>query len=121
MMVRGSSSCTVETSRFRWKVYYGDGTTVCDLDCSTDRVPALDVQVVLQYDPVAGWYLQSHGDYYVYREGDGLWQACDNMGLWDYLQRPGWKRVLFGRTIRSDDFHDIFQRAISDRNALRGL
>lgn len=104
----------------RWRIYYGDNTAVDD-SVPIEDVRALNVQVILQYDPVAGWYLQSHGDYYTYREEDNLWQACDNMGLWDYLQRPGWKRVLFGRTIRSDDFHRIFQAAISDRNELRGL
>ena len=86
--------------RASWRIYYGDGSVLDAGEVGIENVPALDIQVIVQYDPVAGWYLQSHADYYVFRDDDRLWQGCDNMGLWDYLQRPGWKRVLFGRTIR---------------------
>lgn len=100
-----------------WRIYYGDKSTFSGGEPTV--APALNVQVILQYDPVAGWYLQSGADYYVYRDDDNLWQGVDNMGLWDYLQTDGWKRVLFGRTIRSEDYAAIFQAAIRARNALK--
>lgn len=103
-----------------WRVYYGDGSTIED-DTSVAEVPTLNVQAIVQYDPVAGWYMQSRGDYYVYLEGDGLWQGVDIIGLYDYLQYSGWKRVLFGRTIRSEDYARIYQQALADRNELRGV
>ncbi|MHC4752905.1 MAG: hypothetical protein ACYTFW_23920 [Planctomycetota bacterium] len=35
-------------------------------------------------------------------------------GMYDYLIEPGFKRVLFGRTVTSDQFNEIFKRASND-------
>lgn len=73
-----------------------------------DELPALDVQVVAVAHPVVGVRLWCAKDYYWY-EGD-TWIGGDTFGLWDYLSRPGWKRVLFGRTI-SDTAYETICRA----------
>ena len=44
------------------------------------------VQAILQYDPAKGWFVASHGDWYI-RKSDGLWHAADDRGLLTELQR----------------------------------
>lgn len=104
---------------WHWQIYYGDSAIINSKDCVVSDVPTLNVQVILQYDSKVGWYLQTRGDYYIYRQDDRLWQAVDFAGLLVYLIKSGWKRVLLGETIRSEDYATIFQQAIEDRNELR--
>ena len=100
-----------------WKIYYGDGSTFSSQDGSPWIVPARDVQVIVMIDKDHGWRTQAGSDYYVWDGRDGetrWWGLKDDFALYDYLIDPGYKRVLFGRTITSDQFSKIFKQATED-------
>lgn len=101
----------------KWRVYYGDGTTVESDGFPVDRVPARNVQVVVQDHPSVGWSMVHTRDFYIW--ADERWRGVDQFGLYDYLCEPGWKRVLFGRTINRDDFNTIYQQAKRDTKFAR--
>ena len=100
-----------------WKIYYGDGSTYCDLDGPPELAPGRNVQVVAQWHQECGrQYLHSH-DYYYWRPEQGRWVAnSDRSGwaLWDYLQEPGFKVVKFGRDIPREDYFVICSQAHTD-------
>lgn len=98
----------------KFKVYYSNGTTCSSDEYTPETLPARDVQVIVQDDPDVGWATTHTRDYYLWR--DGRWVGADIFGLWDYLSRPGWKRVLFGRTLLRDEFNEVYQRAKADKN-----
>jgi hypothetical protein len=93
----------------RWRIYYGDGSTFCDRDGDQWKAPATGVQVVAV--EIRGHVQLCHGkNVYIWR--DGLWIGCDEAGFYDYLMTPPEpKRVLFGRSIRTDSFWKIVERA----------
>lgn len=89
-----------------WRIYYGDGSTY---DGDPYFAPALDVQVIVENDPrilVHGWH------HYWYEKDQ--WYGGDLFGLWDYLTRPGPKKVIFGRTIETEDFRQLLESADND-------
>lgn len=92
-----------------WKVYYGDGSTFSG---PVHLTPTRDVQVVVQSDPDHGWRATSNRDYYIWR--DDHWEGVDIFGLYDYLVDPGWKRVLFGRTLLRSEYNAIWQQMMAD-------
>lgn len=98
----------------RWRVYYGDGTAFSDEDGDPGLAPAQNVQAVAVVDDVVGRFIHSHWDYYWYDVEADRWRGGDQFGMWDYLTRPGWKRVLFGRTLATADFDAVMRRAIED-------
>ena len=94
-----------------WIIYYSDG------DCfsgayEVEDLPTRDVQVIVQTDMDAGWITQSGTDYYIWK--DNRWYGVDSFGMFDYLASPGWKKVLFGRYITSDEYNDIMSLALND-------
>jgi hypothetical protein len=95
-----------------WRVYYGDGSTWSDEDGDPSQAPALNVQAVAVADPTVGRFIYSQRDFYWY--DDNQWYGADHFGLWDYLSRPGWKRVLFGRSLPRAEFEAVMKRAIED-------
>jgi len=94
-----------------WKVYFGDGSTYSDEDGPIEEIPKRDCQVIAKKDEETGFYVLSGRDYYWY---DEEWYHGDKFGLYDYLIRPGFKLVLFGRTLSNQEFSDILQRARDD-------
>ena len=92
-----------------WRVYYGDGTTYSG---TVEDTPTRDVQVIAQSSPEHGWTATAGTDYYVWRSG--RWFGVDKFGLYDYLIEPGWKKVLFGRTLTSQEYNAVWQRMMSD-------
>lgn len=96
-----------------FRIYYGDNTTYSG---PPELAPARDVQVIIQPDDDHGWASQTGADYYVWDErGDGpRWWGVDKFGLYDYLISPGFKKVLFGRTVTSERYQHIFFRAKRD-------
>jgi hypothetical protein len=104
-----------------WRIYYGDGTTFDDLDGTPADAPALNVQVIVvrDRDPNSqlGRYPVHRFDYYWWDDPD--WYGGDLFGLFDYLARPGWKRVMFGRTIGNAEHQAIIDRALADPDLIR--
>lgn len=97
-----------------WKILYGDGTVVSSGDCAVPDVPARDIQVIVQDHPEVGVEMVHGCDYYVWHHW--RWWACDLFGLWDYLVEPGWKAVLFGRTLLRHEFDEIFKVAAKEKS-----
>jgi len=100
----------------KWKIYYGDDSTFSDQDGTPWIAPARDVQVIVMTSKDHGWRTQAGSDYYVWDDrGNGArWWGVDQFGMYDYLLDPGYKRVLFGRTVTSDRFSEIYSRASVD-------
>jgi hypothetical protein len=96
----------------RWRIYYGDGSVFDPGD--PFQAPALNVQMVANGDRDHGWSLVRQVDYYWYDESIDEWNGGDIFGLWDYLQLPGHKKVVFGRNTTNANFNTIFQRALND-------
>jgi hypothetical protein len=96
-----------------WRIYYSDST----YDGPVENAPERDVQVIVKADERVGWAMCHASDYYLW-EYD-TWRGADIFGLFDYLARSGWKRVLFGRTLKHEEFNAIYQRAKADRDFAR--
>ena len=95
-----------------WYIYYADQEP---WQGAVEEAPERGVQAIVQEDPDLGWHALSCCDYYIWI-GD-RWLGVDVFGLWDYLASPGWKRVLFGRTIRNEEYVAIYRRALADMGA----
>lgn len=105
-----------------YRVYYDDGSMTLS-DGNRDFVAELDgegVIVIVQEDsdpgdPYAvGRELLFDADYYCWRAADLRWFRCDLYGLFDYLRRPGWKKVLAGRTVPRDIYKATLIKAQND-------
>ncbi|MHC4240156.1 MAG: hypothetical protein ACYSUC_10445 [Planctomycetota bacterium] len=96
----------------KWRIYYDDGTTYSDEDGPVENVPGLGVQTIIKPDNKVGREILSHQDFYWYEKGQ--WLAGDVWGLWDYLQRSGWKKVILGRVIPKEEFDLIYDLALAD-------
>lgn len=101
----------------RWKIFYGDGSTYSG---PPENAPGVNLQVVVLEDKDHGRRLISGGnfglrdDYYWWDAALESWWCGDIFGLIDYLQQPGWKKVVFGRSIGNDAFAAIYKRAKED-------
>jgi hypothetical protein len=100
-----------------WRIYYGDGTTLDSSEVQDlYQVPGLNVQAIAQVDGHIGRYVLHHMDFYWWVEGQ--WHQGDHFGLWDYLQRPGPKKVIFGRSLDNVSYQKIVNRALYDEDFL---
>lgn len=97
-------------------IYYSDGEIYKG---GVKDTPTRDVQAIVQPCENVGWAMQHTTDYYVWRDDLDEWRGTDIFGLWDYLARSGWKKVLFGRTLSTEDFNSIYQQAKRDRDELK--
>lgn len=98
----------------QWKIYYGDGSTFSDRDGSPYDAPIVNVQVIAFALPTSptGFGLIHGKDVYVWDDNLANWQGTDAPGMWDYLMtRRGPKMLLFGRTLRNEDFWATVSRA----------
>jgi hypothetical protein len=97
-------------------IYYDDGSTY---DGPPEDAPGLGVQVIVcQVDGQSKFVVGA--DFYCWHADDGQWWGADVFGLMDHLQQPGWKRVLFGRTISNADHGRIMARAMEDHGLIVG-
>jgi hypothetical protein len=95
-----------------WKIYYDNGNTYSDGDGSVEDAPGLGVLGISIADSIVGRHLVSRRDYYWYDLG--RWFGGDVFGLWDYLQRPGFKKVIFGRSTTNEDWNTALKRMLED-------
>ena len=110
----------------RWRIYYGDESTIDSSQCDVYDLPVLNVQVAACHtdDPEHSTGLMPihRKDYYWWEpseESTGGWGGGDLFGLFDYLMRPGPRKVLFGRTIETETYKRIIKRACEDRELMR--
>lgn len=101
-----------------YRIYYGDGSIFeAPGDGGPEITPARNVQVIIQIDVETGPYFQTSTHYYVW--WDERWLGVDEHGLYDYMIEPGWKRVLYGRTITNKEYLAIYKRAGIDKQTWR--
>lgn len=96
-----------------WKVYYGDGSSISDIQTDAHLIPGRNVVCIVNKHPEVGMQIVTRHDYYWF---DKIWFGGDLFGLYDYLLTPGWKKVLFGRTIPTEQYEDIVKLALTDED-----
>jgi hypothetical protein len=95
-----------------WKIFYGDKSTFSSDDGDPFHAPTNNVQVVNNNGK-----LQSGKTAYYWNFETG-WNGCDTPGLWDYLlMYHGPKAVLFGRSIRDEDYWKVRKKAKAEIEA----
>lgn len=93
-----------------WRIYYSD----CTYEGNIEDAPSRDVQLIVQEDTRVGWVMVHQKDYYIWEYE--RWFGVDGFGLWDYLARPGWKKVLFGRTLTHEEWNEVYYHAKDARD-----
>lgn len=96
-----------------WKVYYGDDSVQSNLTIDPEDLPGRNIVCIVNKHPDVGKQIVTRHDYYWL---DELWSGGDIFGLYDYLLSPGWKKVLFGRTILTERYEDIVRKALLDKD-----
>ncbi len=94
-----------------WKVYYGDGSSLSSQDIEPEDLPGRNVVCIVNKHPDVGRQIVTRHDYFWF---DEIWHGGDLFGLYDHLLIPGWKKVLFGRTIPTGDYENIIKIALND-------
>ena len=89
-----------------FRIYYDGGETY---EGAPENAPAFGVLVIIENDKDSGRRLVMSKDYFCW-VGDH-WLNTDQIGMWDYLQQPGWKKVLFGRMVDNDYWYSVVKRA----------
>jgi hypothetical protein len=102
-----------------WAVYYDDGTVWHDTDGPVEDTPGLGVVVVSITTDDGSFVIVGH-DQYVWHADQGRWWGADQAGLWDYLQRPGWRKVILGRTVSNERYGEIHGQAMRDAGMIEG-
>jgi hypothetical protein len=115
------SDATRNESRVvQWRVYYDDVPPQDSLNATVMGVRGEGVQAIAQRDatpgdPYAvGRELLFDADFYCWNFNDERWFRCDLYGLFDYLRRPGFKKVLAGRTANRAAYKRALIAAQSD-------
>jgi len=74
--------------------------------------PAMGVLVIVEESKEHGRRLVTNGDYYVW---DGArWWPTDMPGLFQYLNKPGPRRVLLGVMVDMDEWNKVMWAATND-------
>lgn len=92
----------------KWKVLYDTGSCTG----SVEDAPGDGVIVIVQEDDDVGREILHRKDFYYWERG--RWFGCDLYGLYDYLRRPGWKKVLAGRNVEPRVYHAMMEQARVD-------
>ena len=92
----------------KWKVLYDSGVYAGSLE----DAPGDGVVVIVQEDDDVGREILHRKDFYYWERG--RWWGCDLYGLFDYLRRPGWKKVLAGRNVEHRTYHALMDQARLD-------
>lgn len=103
-----------------WRVYYDDGATFSDADGPVESAPCDGVIVIVQADRDVGRELLHRKHFYYWERGK--WWPCGDIlapgdgqyGLYDYLRRPGWKKIVSGRNVEHSTFSRLFEIARTD-------
>ena len=100
-----------------FRIYYDDENIY---DGPPEEAPRLGVQAIVQFTEHEGRSVYSGEDYYWW-DDDGTWRGGDLFGLFDYLIRPGYKLVLFGRLIHNAKYKEILDLAHKDSEIPQGV
>lgn len=99
-----------------WRVYYADETT---FDGPVEQTPGEGVIGIVRADVQPEDFPYTNGrellfgkDHYWWEQD--RWLGGDSYGRDDYLRRPGWRKVIAGRTVTRVVFERIKQRMETD-------
>jgi len=95
-------------------IFYGDGTM---FEGPPEKADTTNVQAIVQKGK-KNWHTVSHADFYCLDKEMGFY-GVDEAGYYQYMFEPGYKLVMFGRTIDTEKFQKIFQTALSWADKLR--
>lgn len=98
----------------KYKIFYDSGETYTDQAGPVDQAPKRGVQGIVLADELLGRRTEHSNDFYIYVPERGLWRGVDQFGLFDYLIEPGFKVVLFGRTLADDDYRQFWKIMLDD-------
>ena len=93
-----------------WKIHYGDGSIFSSDDGRPEDAPALNIQAIAQRDDRVGRFIVTRSDFYLFL--DNQWIGVDWFGMLDRLMDIG--VIKTGRTITSEAYNDVIQRAKND-------
>lgn len=95
----------------RWRIFYDDGSTCDSSSVPLENTHCDGVIVIAQEDADVGRELLHLKDFYYW---DDRWVGCDLYGLFDYLRRAGWKKIVAGRNTTHANYHALMDRARLD-------
>jgi len=98
----------------KYRIYYAGGSTYSDTNGSPFEAPALGVLVIACEDNAVGRVLVHGQSYYFWWPQYDRWWGGNLFGMYDYLQAPGPKRVLFGREVPNDEWETAVRIATGD-------
>ena len=101
---------------YKWRIYYDDGSTFDNTMGTPNEAPAYGVQIIIRTHPENGAMLVYRWDFYYWQEGKG-WFGGDIFGLLDQLLHDTENKIRAvkqGRTLVTEDFNVIFNRAQQD-------
>ena len=97
--------------RLKFRIYYDGGATY---DGDPFDAPAWGALAIVQEHKEHGREIVSNKDYFVWM--NSRWMGVDWIGMIDYLQQNGARKVLFGRMVPNDHFNDITKLANEDED-----
>ena len=98
----------------KWKIFYPDGASYSSDDGDPALAPKRGVQAIAVTDSMIGRRIERSENFYIWTPANGGWRGADKFGLFDYLIDPGYKIVLFGRTLSEDEYRKIWDRVSND-------
>ena len=98
----------------RWKIYYADGSTYADSDGGIENAPGRGVVVIAQEDRECGRHILHMKDFYYWEPSESRWYGADVFGRDDYLDRPGWRKLVAGRNTTDENYRRLFALAAFD-------
>lgn len=96
-----------------WKIFYCDGD-YSNSDGPPELAPKRDVQSIIVADENLGRRTEYSDNFYIYVPDRGIWRGVDQFGLYDYMIEPGFKLVLYGRTLTDKEYADVWNRTLKD-------
>ena len=99
---------------YKWKIYYGDGSTFTDADGEPYDAPRTNVQMVVQPDDHHGYELCSEFDYYYFEPETWGWYGADIFTVWDVMVRCRQPLILFGRMLSTPEYRALVTRVLDE-------
>ena len=103
----------------QWKIFYAGGKTYSSLDGPPELAPKTGVLAIIAPDDRVGRRVERQspvtGDsYYIWTPENGGWRGACPFRLAEYMFEPGYKLVLYGRTVTDKEYQDVLERAQND-------
>ncbi len=93
-----------------WAIHYDNGVVITHA-VAPEAVTALGVIAIAYRECDGTQRTLATWDYYCWNVEATQWYGADLFGLFDYLTRPGWKRVLMGRSVDNATWQRVMKAA----------